>query len=1110
MPTYTVQASNTGGNTATSLSCTAPSGIASGNLLVIFIGNDEASNTTQFSINDTNYPGWTKAGESGTSTVDAHFAIFFKEAAGTEGAVTVDAADTNEIAAFYYCVSLVDTSSVVTSFTTDTASSWVISPPSISDGEWLLLGGMALDGGDLGTPSVSGSGWTYGNVSHSGTSSQDCSVAYAYNDYTGSTPADLTFTTGDADDGAALGILAVKSVTKISCATGSYSSSGQSGELYKASLLKGAKGSYSVSGQTTDLDYTKRFIVDTGSYSITGELVDWIEDWVFDIETGIYDITGLTTDWIEDWVIDTEIGVYNVIGQSIKTNYSKPLNVDIGNYSVSGISADFINSLVIPLAIGEYNLTGIVADWNRDFVLNVEIGSYDSTGYPMAVGRYFNVATGSYNLTGLEIDYSKVLKLATGNFTLVGLNPIVMDLWTADANDFTVDTPYYFADGSHYPQPTIEVETGNYSISGIDANLASILPLNAEVGNYSITGQPIEFEAGTSLKTDTGAYNISGLSTELIRAERLEGASGGFAVYGNNAKLIINHALALTTGTYSVSEITADLTRTLKVSTGSYNSVGVDSRLLTDKYIVAETGYLDLVGFTSEFTETYIHSVDAGNYSIEGIPVNFLNKEILFSDTGSYTVSGVAAQLNYTTHLDVDTESYIVSGQDIIFELTRKVLTSTGLYTVSGQAPILKPARDLSVDIGSYIATGKAAILEQTTIESFETGSYLITGLSIDFKEDRQLKLATGTYSTTGIDPLVGENHLLSVNVGSYSITGLTSDFEQSDRHINLATGSYSITGKRAETFVPVFCNPHSFKREAKVYIYYDDGSTTGDKLYQIDISEITFGQTFTEHSYSSKTLQEQNMFEQSVINKANPANFELTFPAIRESDLRILFDRALDCDTFDIYVETAYDVFKIDTCVVTNARFIMERLKPLSMGITGEGVKLARVGTAGEYSLPTTPEARTGRTYNRLSDLSITLGTETLDTRLASITVELQNEVKWIPYTTVHGALSVGISGAQYPSNFTVEKRILAGTVTRYLTEDNSQLLTWGTNSALNITAGQDIGDTYGVYGFELDLTNCSFTNRLDTGEVFTQSYDWRLTQNPTNLSDIVTYTTA
>jgi hypothetical protein len=273
-----------------------------------------------------------------------------------------------------------------------------------------------------------------------------------------------------------------------------------------------------------------------------------------------------------------------------------------------------------------------------------------------------------------------------------------------------------------------------------------------------------------------------------------------------------------------------------------------------------------------------------------------------------------------------------------------------------------------------------------------------------------------------------------------------------------------------------------------------------GTSLYNIDISEISFGQTFVEESYSVKTLHNRALFEASIINKANPANFNFTFPAIREDDLKVVFDRALDYDTFELYIKTSQDIYRIRNCVITQGTIILEKTRPLSMNISGEASQLSIVS-----SMPGTEVLRdANRTYTRISDLDILLGgTTTLSDDLAAISIELQNNIKWLPYVTI-GAPCIAGTTLMYPEDFVLEDRELGGVITRYLTDlNNTDLQTWSIDTALYIFAGQ------ATYGFELDMTNCHYTNRLGTGEVYTHSYDWGMTQNPTNLSDIITYTT-
>jgi len=282
--------------------------------------------------------------------------------------------------------------------------------------------------------------------------------------------------------------------------------------------------------------------------------------------------------------------------------------------------------------------------------------------------------------------------------------------------------------------------------------------------------------------------------------------------------------------------------------------------------------------------------------------------------------------------------------------------------------------------------------------------------------------------------------------------------------------------------------NLFSFKREAKVYIVYNNVQ------YHIDLSEVTFSQTFLEHSYSNKTVQVPNMFEQSTINKANPANFELTFPAIREKDLRILFDRALDVEAFDLYVEVDTVIFAISNCVITNTEFIIEKLRPLSISVSGEATLVSSVA-----SVPGVEDPRSvSMTYNWARNLVIDLAGLDITDKVTTISVTLQNEVSWVSYTNVTAAIE-GL--AVYPDNYVIKKKILSGAIRRFETED----VTKDSDTTLFIRAGELVGSTF--YGFEFDISNVTYTSNIDTGQLFTQNFTWRMIQNPDHLGEVIKY---
>ena len=263
--------------------------------------------------------------------------------------------------------------------------------------------------------------------------------------------------------------------------------------------------------------------------------------------------------------------------------------------------------------------------------------------------------------------------------------------------------------------------------------------------------------------------------------------------------------------------------------------------------------------------------------------------------------------------------------------------------------------------------------------------------------------------------------------------------------------------------------------------------------------SDISFTQTFTDKTYPQKTLHEQHkMHEASNIKKANPANFEFTIPALTQNDLDVVFNLLVDyktgtttLNTFDLYIKLPNDVYKLEKCVITNGTFIIEKLENLKLTISGEASKLTRGATISSVS-------RGARVEQKVSYLEVTADTTDLTEGIYKVSVELQNTIEWLPYETVNDALDVTNAGnSMYPSDFTLKKRILSGSLGQYvLSTFNSDVQSWKTGIDMVIKAGESA-----TQGFQFDLENCSFTNRNSVGEIFTQSYDWKMNDNPTDL---------
>ncbi len=118
----------------------------------------------------------------------------------------------------------------------------------------------------------------------------------------------------------------------------------------------------------------------------------------------------------------------------------------------------------------------------------------------------------------------------------------------------------------------------------------------------------------------------------------------------------------------------------------------------------------------------------------------------------------------------------------------------------------------------------------------------------------------------------------------------------------------------------------------------------------------------------------------------------------------------------------------------------------------------------------------------------------------IVSMTVEVQNDINWLPYQTLNSTLN-GLLSA--PRQATVDKRTVSGSITAYLkTPTSTDSTQYYSNHELNKTLSIVVGESISK-GFKFNLLNCTYTSRMSTGSVFTTTYDWEMADNPTDFSD-------
>jgi len=358
------------------------------------------------------------------------------------------------------------------------------------------------------------------------------------------------------------------------------------------------------------------------------------------------------------------------------------------------------------------------------------------------------------------------------------------------------------------------------------------------------------------------------------------------------------------------------------------------------------------------------------------------------------------------------------------------------------------------------------------------------------------------------------------------AVTGLTA-YLNGVKHSNFVTykptvpsgliiGSNANSGSdspsASQGFIGAVANAQVWNRtltDAEALAIYDSNKVGSGAIYNLEVGPgLSFSQTFTENTHSVKTIHSENFFEAGTITTANAANFEFQLPVISESDFDIVRTKLLDCTTFDLYISTQQDVFRLENSVLTSGTFEIERLKPLRLSVTGQASKLTKVAANNAFTTPGVIVADSAtRTHLISEEHTITLGGSDISDSIYSIKAELQNDIEWTPYQTVNAGLAAtNAATAMFPDSFTIKGKTLSGSIGRYLADTTgSDVQTFTRGTSLRIQAGKDLHVSNAYPGIDINMTSCSFTNRATVSDVFTQSYDWRFSDNPTNLLGVI-----
>jgi hypothetical protein len=299
------------------------------------------------------------------------------------------------------------------------------------------------------------------------------------------------------------------------------------------------------------------------------------------------------------------------------------------------------------------------------------------------------------------------------------------------------------------------------------------------------------------------------------------------------------------------------------------------------------------------------------------------------------------------------------------------------------------------------------------------------------------------------------------------------------------------------------------FFRDIDTYMYY------GGHFYKLHVQNVSFSQSFKQKGTKQKTIHTPtNLIEGSEINEANPAQFELELLMVDESSryqhypLQVLLSNTNDTlTTFDLYVDPSVagdasrKMYKLTTCVLESGSFTINKGELMVVSLSGTASKLTRENyTAFDIGSFITIS---NTTYAIPKSVNVTVAGTVLDS-VTGISLEIQNKIKWRENNILQNSLTaVTATSSTYPTSFSLTGREVAGNITTYVGPQVSDIQTWKENIAIRIQAGLASNN----YQLDAQLTPCSFTNRVQPTEAFTQGYDFRMIGSPTNLNTLFTY---
>ena len=275
----------------------------------------------------------------------------------------------------------------------------------------------------------------------------------------------------------------------LSAAVGSFSLTGQTADLKRATRLSAASGSFVLNGQATALNITKKLNIGYGAFVLNGQSVALTKSRNFTAACGNYNLTGQSVGLqivvpTRNLVRNDPFG-YNMMG-AMDEDQGNTLEISYGNFIITGQTAGLSTQRKLGVVSGSYTLAGQISAFKRSLRLLVSNGSFVIAGQQAKLNQRMKADSGSFTLTGIAaaIFKTKLFSAVTGLFGLAGQSAEFKKARALKASmgTFTLTgKAAAFLRNTRYISP----DTGYFTIEGQAAQLGSPVPY-AQVGNSKL------------------------------------------------------------------------------------------------------------------------------------------------------------------------------------------------------------------------------------------------------------------------------------------------------------------------------------------------------------------------------------------------------------------------------------------------------------------------------------------------------------------------------------------------------------------------------------------------------------------------------------------------